>query len=62
MSASENVEPTPQPESGAAGCCGAGAQDTAQPCCGTSEAAAEAGACCAPAAKSEAVTAGSSCC
>jgi len=32
------------------------------PCCGTAQAAADAGACCAPAAKAEAVVAGASCC
>jgi glycine/D-amino acid oxidase-like deaminating enzyme len=36
--------------------------DTAGPCCGTAEAAAEAGACCDPTAKAEAIDAGTSCC
>jgi len=34
----------------------------AEPCCGTSQGAARAGACCDPAAKTEAVAAGASCC
>jgi hypothetical protein len=34
----------------------------APPCCGTAHAAAEAGACCDPNARSEAVAAGASCC
>lgn len=41
------------------GCCGSTPAST---CCGTTEAAAEAGSCCAPAAKAEAVAQGSGCC
>jgi len=41
---------------------GTSTSTSAQPCCGTAEAAAAANACCAPAAKTEAVAAGASCC
>ena len=52
----------------ATGCCGstpataAPAPTTATTCCGTAEAAVEAGACCDPAAKAEAVAEGAGCC
>ncbi|MBT2476841.1 hypothetical protein [Streptomyces sp. ISL-94] len=64
MNASPNADPTQPSAPRATGCCATSApQDSAaQPCCGTSAAAEEAGSCCAPAAKAEAVTAGSSCC
>lgn len=39
-----------------------GQNQSGAPCCGTAEAAAQANACCAPAAKAEAVAAGASCC
>ncbi|WP_043194085.1 hypothetical protein [Streptomyces sp. NRRL F-2664] len=53
------------PVTEAASCCGtAPAQPAAasSPCCGTSERADEAGACCDPQAKREAVTTGAGCC
>ncbi|WP_030271043.1 hypothetical protein [Streptomyces sp. NRRL B-24484] len=66
------TEPTPaataQP---ATGCCCAKSdaptpavevKTASAPCCGTATDAAKAGACCAPAAKSEAVAAGAGCC
>lgn len=66
-----SVDPAPA----GTGCCGPGASTTtstagssAEPgstggvCCGTAQAAAQAGACCDPAAKAEAVAAGASCC
>lgn len=52
----------------AGGCCGSAPATTADPaagtgtCCGSADAAAEAGACCAPAAKAEAIDAGAGCC
>lgn len=55
----------------ASGCCGtapasgasdAGAQAAGSPCCGTAAAAEEAGSCCAPSAKADAVAAGTGCC
>src|SRR4051794_18054922 len=66
---SEKITPVP-PQSGA-GCCGPAPDSTApleaatspaSPCCGTSHAAAGAGACCGPSAKQEAIAAGATCC
>ncbi|WP_354644673.1 hypothetical protein [Kitasatospora camelliae] len=66
------TEPTtPETSAPAAGCCAptadpapAGTAATAQsaPCCGTAKDAADAGACCGPAAKQEAVASGTGCC
>ncbi len=53
--ATATVEPSGTP---ASGCC---ASD-GQPCCGTQAAAQAANACCDPAAKADAVTAGAGCC
>jgi hypothetical protein len=54
---------------GAGGCCGAAAVQTAPkpevaaaPCCGTSQEASEAGSCCGSEAKAEAVASGAGCC
>ncbi|MFE1809899.1 hypothetical protein [Streptomyces sp. NPDC059533] len=67
----EQANPTsPSHAETAASCCGpAPAQPTAEqapaqssPCCGTSERAEAAGACCDPQAKHEAVTTGAACC
>ncbi|MFD0274111.1 hypothetical protein ACFVHB_09385 [Kitasatospora sp. NPDC127111] len=56
----------------ATGCCGSAqtaapaqtveVETASTPCCGTAKDAAESGACCAPAAKNEAVAAGAGCC
>ncbi|MGW4897115.1 hypothetical protein ACWEQL_33360 [Kitasatospora sp. NPDC004240] len=67
------TEPTTTPETPApaAGCCATATAapasteaggTTAAPCCGTAQGATGAGACCDPAAKREAVTAGTGCC
>ncbi|MEU2627429.1 hypothetical protein [Kitasatospora sp. NPDC007106] len=66
----EPTAPAPAARS-TAGCCGTKSdapaatvevETAATPCCGTAKDAAEAGSCCAPAAKSEAVAAGAGCC
>ncbi|WP_328740775.1 hypothetical protein OHA91_36015 [Streptomyces erythrochromogenes] len=65
----EPVNPTSPNRAAMTGsCCGTApapaevAPAQSSPCCGTSEDAATAGACCAPQAKSEAVAAGAGCC
>jgi thioredoxin reductase len=62
----QTTSSTPAP-AGSSGCCGpttAAAQPapTGGVCCGTAQAAAEAGACCDPATKADALAAGASCC
>ncbi|MFF5447581.1 hypothetical protein [Streptomyces sp. NPDC012888] len=64
------TEPTTPVTEAAASCCGPTpaqpaaetARTQASPCCGTSEPAEEAGACCDPQAKREAVVTGVGCC
>ncbi len=66
----EPVTPSPNPAEATASCCGpAQGAPTAEvapaessPCCGTSEGAEAAGACCDPQSKHEAVAASAGCC
>jgi hypothetical protein len=54
-----------QPTADSGSCCGSATStqpETASVCCGTAQAAGQAGACCDPAAKTQALAAGSSCC
>jgi hypothetical protein len=62
-------EPTRTEPVAGTGCCATATTVTIRtedagvpPCCGTAEAAADAGTCCDPAAESTAVTAGATCC